>query len=67
MTREEIDTLDTLNDEDYVFGQLSDDGKYGQSGVTYDLRILELEIPPSMVPPSTDDTDSKMSEQILEC
>jgi len=43
----EIDTLDTQGDSDYVYGQLSDD---------------ELEIPASMVPPNTDDTDTLPSE-----
>jgi hypothetical protein len=28
MTQGEIDTLDTLEDADYVFGQLSDDGLF---------------------------------------
>ena len=64
MSQSEIDTYDTLQDADYVYGELSDDGMWFSRSLIHYLPFLELEIPPSMVPPSTDDTDSKRSRKL---
>ena len=64
MTRHDLQILDTLETAEYMKGELSDDGQPGfvlRSNVNFLTRRLEIDIPPHMVPPNPDDSDSKFS------
>jgi hypothetical protein len=59
MTRNDIQILDTLDTPEYIKGELSDDG-WSLNQVCFNMLrpSLELDIPPHMVPPNPDDSDS---------
>jgi hypothetical protein len=60
MTSQDLQILDTLGTSDYIKGELSDDGKRSQIFILWlsAYSILELDIPPHMIPPNPDDSDS---------
>ena len=61
MTRNDILVLDTIDTSEYINGELSDEGASSNniSSKTPKLtRITELDIPPDMVPPNPDESDS---------
>jgi hypothetical protein len=60
MTSHDLQILDTLGTSDYINGELSDDGEqYNVFVMVMSIQLdAELDIPPHMVPPNPDDSDS---------